>query len=801
MKALKFILILFCFFAWGKNPDSTLLFKDQHLKENTVERVEAFQEEKSKSMTEKNSADEERKNERIGESSPPLESVLLDSDSIKTLDTVKKTDPVISQSKNSSIANKRTVKDPKKVLYLGGGEHSPWFHLGVLYAIEEYQIPIDSIVATSWGAWVAALWVSGFSPDQIQSLFLEEDLKDFVGKEQGSNDSKDFIPFLPIAKKGLPTLQWRYSIEGDSLGKLKVQRQILGRESLEYQRNWFEFRIQESLSRKPIHPNKAFLSISPEFSTGKNLKTIYQSLPLRGHRHSGEWASLVLIPSITDSLELSIVSTPIPIRYTDTVTNPWKRTIWKQSLESLEDLPKNVILLRPHRISENTREAYIQAGFTAFEKKLGVIAKNLTKKSSLRSTDSIIPWFQFKPSYDALSAEIQAQIKTHWNPKDTGIEAPKNFLKSLYESGLYQDIKLELQENGELYVDAKTPSILDIYLGGFGSNIRGVNAYSKIDMQYINQFEYLFLLDAFYGLNSYGVRPEIRLSRLLDGKGSFFINVDYTKIEVLKNYLQNEFLWNALLVESKKDFNTGFVYQVSDWTRLDFRVSFASREHQFYYGKEILNIKSKPVEPFFSYEYSTPNFEEWFGGDGYRIKASLSMRSIYAGIYDFVPMHYRSQVNFEFKHSPTPFLNLGLAAIGALSLYHKEGYGYVYPELLGYNPIDNVYRFQIPASPWSTEWYFAELSSYHYALLRTQIGLHKHYFGFWVFASYIKDFEENPSVFIRDHRFLLEPTLRFAYNSLDVRVGLSRLVDHQNILQLRKFKAYRYFIQIGNYQF
>src|SRR5690554_4741086 len=110
MKALKFILVLFCFFAWGKNPDSTLLFKDQHLKENTVERVEAFQEEKSKSMTEKKSADEERKNERIGESSPPLESVLLDSDSIKTLDTVKKTDPVISQDRKSTRLNSSHVR-------------------------------------------------------------------------------------------------------------------------------------------------------------------------------------------------------------------------------------------------------------------------------------------------------------------------------------------------------------------------------------------------------------------------------------------------------------------------------------------------------------------------------------------------------------------------------------------------------------------------------------------------------------------------------------------------------------------
>ncbi|MBR2074790.1 MAG: hypothetical protein IJ977_05910, partial [Fibrobacter sp.] len=51
---------------------------------------------------------------------------------------------------------------PKKsVLYLSGGERSPWFHLGVLYAIETYKVRIDSVVGTSWGAFVGYLWTHG----------------------------------------------------------------------------------------------------------------------------------------------------------------------------------------------------------------------------------------------------------------------------------------------------------------------------------------------------------------------------------------------------------------------------------------------------------------------------------------------------------------------------------------------------------------------------------------------------------------------------------------------------------------
>ena len=73
------------------------------------------------------------------------------------------------------------AKKTKTVLYLGGGERSPWFHLGVLYALEEYKIPVDSIVATSWGAWMGALWSLGVSIDDIQRLMLDSYIADYLG--------------------------------------------------------------------------------------------------------------------------------------------------------------------------------------------------------------------------------------------------------------------------------------------------------------------------------------------------------------------------------------------------------------------------------------------------------------------------------------------------------------------------------------------------------------------------------------------------------------------------------------------
>ena len=69
---------------------------------------------------------------------------------------------------DSAVAAVSLPAAKKSVLYLGGGEYSPWFHLGVLYAIEAYSVPVDSVVGTSWGAYIGALWAKGVSPDDIQ---------------------------------------------------------------------------------------------------------------------------------------------------------------------------------------------------------------------------------------------------------------------------------------------------------------------------------------------------------------------------------------------------------------------------------------------------------------------------------------------------------------------------------------------------------------------------------------------------------------------------------------------------------
>ncbi len=64
---------------------------------------------------------------------------------------------------------------PQRVaLVLSGGGAKGLAHVGVLKALEEYEIPIDYIVGTSMGAIVGGLYASGYSPDSIATILSSD---------------------------------------------------------------------------------------------------------------------------------------------------------------------------------------------------------------------------------------------------------------------------------------------------------------------------------------------------------------------------------------------------------------------------------------------------------------------------------------------------------------------------------------------------------------------------------------------------------------------------------------------------
>ncbi len=111
-----------------------------------------------------------------------------------------------------SSGKSQRLNRPKVGLVLGGGGAKGATHVGVLKVIEDVGVPIDYIAGTSIGSIVGGLYSVGYSVEQLDSLFRNEDWVDLFATGSvlellenmvGPNDSIDFdqlpIPFRCVA--------------------------------------------------------------------------------------------------------------------------------------------------------------------------------------------------------------------------------------------------------------------------------------------------------------------------------------------------------------------------------------------------------------------------------------------------------------------------------------------------------------------------------------------------------------------------------------------------------------------------
>ncbi|MEC8830933.1 MAG: patatin-like phospholipase family protein, partial [Bacteroidota bacterium] len=71
-------------------------------------------------------------------------------------------------------------KPPKVGLVLSGGGAKGLAHIGALKVIEEAGIKVDYIGGTSMGAIVGELYASGYSAQQLDSIFRTTDFTDLI---------------------------------------------------------------------------------------------------------------------------------------------------------------------------------------------------------------------------------------------------------------------------------------------------------------------------------------------------------------------------------------------------------------------------------------------------------------------------------------------------------------------------------------------------------------------------------------------------------------------------------------------
>lgn len=106
------------------------------------------------------------------------------------------------------------VSRPKVGLVLSGGGARGAAHVGVIRLIEEMQLPIDYVAGTSMGAIIGALYATGYTADEMDSLLMAQDWKMLL-----SNDiPRKMQPYaLRIAKKRHQlNIPYRNSVPADN---------------------------------------------------------------------------------------------------------------------------------------------------------------------------------------------------------------------------------------------------------------------------------------------------------------------------------------------------------------------------------------------------------------------------------------------------------------------------------------------------------------------------------------------------------------------------------------------------------
>ena len=702
----------------------------------------------------------------------------------------------------------------KTVLYLGGGERSPWFQLGVLYGIEEYGIPVDSVVATSWGAWIASLWTRGVPLDDIQKLMLDSAIVPFVGHDLSAPDNelgrRKTDPYeVPVSVSGVPSIRTRYAVSMDTSRSVHSEKKSLTPDSMQVVRALAKLRFQESLYRQRQNIRIPFAVQSCESGSpvlvDNSVPQVIASLPLWDNDsagRSGELCPYYAMPVEDNAQELSIIVVSDPLR-APIVGDERTRLIKQHAAEVLASQPG--VIVRAHTILDTSRSVWIQSGFSALEKQLSHF-NVLNGRRSDYSVDrgSAKPWFRFEPTFNTLSSETQNAVKSYWSNSDTGMVAPQNFSLGMLQNPAYDSLQLDMQPSGNVAVNAAVYPTLDLAAGGFGSNAIGPNAYAEAAVHYVDHVEIELVLAGFWGGNSYGFRPRLNISKLWNRHWDLQFGYDYLKLVPLKSYNNNVHRWLRIESEERSDLTMNLLYTVDTRQRVSAEFIFGSRYYDLdtaYYGDRIM--KAFPVSPMLHYRYLNGSDDDWFANEGHVLNVWGGFESIGFddGIIDVVPIYWKILADARYTVSPVPFVTLTAAVAGAIERYHDEGHGYVSPKSFEKAPLDVAYRLHAAATPWSTEWYNPELSSHEYAMVRLSGGLHGDYFGAWIFGAYYHDFEDSPYADLDVNKFVFEPALRFAYRSVTAYAGISRVVDYGTIGDLTHLSGYNYFIRIGNYSF
>jgi NTE family protein len=303
----------------------------------------------------------------------------------------------------------------------------------------------------------------------------------------------------------------------------------------------------------------------------------------------------------------------------------------------------------------------------------------------------------------------------------------------------------------------------------------------------------------------------LELSNLISHRWKFSFGYDLMDLCFLKTFEKDNIPEeNRIEYEKRNDLLLSARYAFDDMQSVEVKFLFGNREFELapsavpevdFFDDEYVNTSSNyettPVTQSVHYSLLRGADDDWFASKGFAANAYLGLNLIGVGFHQRGPIYCTYSFDGRYSYSPTSNTSVTVGAAMGFDAY-RDGH-FKFPKNFDNTAMEDRYRLHVAATPWSEDWQDPELATHGYAMLRLNGGVHRYGFGAWLSFAYIHDFEDKATAKLNSNKFVFEPALRYKYRSFTVYAGLNRIVDTDNFSDVKRFKEYRYFIRIGDY--
>ncbi|MDR2595447.1 MAG: hypothetical protein LBC87_11815 [Fibromonadaceae bacterium] len=659
------------------------------------------------------------------------------------------------------------------VIYMNGDYSSIEYHLGVLSEIERFQIPIDTVVGSDWGAFTGALWSAGWSSAQIRELIK----------------SWDSLPKAEQPKKvALWHKEWLIKHKEDGspfLVELDERKPYFGQV-------FFDLRVQESLWRSDIGSKVPFRKIdSTENYPFPPVVRREQDAPVR------------------------IFSTSIALRDTNgSAEERYQQKLWRED--------STLIIFRPH--SKPNPDSLFETGVQAVQARRSRLAQ-ITQSSGLWALNYQLspppPRFLYFPVFDSIPAEIQEHLKSFWNPSDTGILGVRNFLRNLQEDGSYRGVNLVLDTGSLLQINSESSPHLSLSLIGFGGTLFGTNVAANANFRFVNQFGYNLNFTAFYGQGVKGIEPNLRFERFFMESGDFFAKAKFYEYEPTSFFQkQIDYIDMRLLKENGSRIVLGI-----EKDRLQIAVELERRDitsgasGRPIYDKDAFEDDDEEPKPIgFEYEpvsvssmfpyakwlWQSEGYNRWFAKEGFMAQLMGGFKAVSVHSIDQeAPLYVSSQGILSITGLLSEYISISTGTEfganfrrtdkGKIVMPNKlYGLSYFHPD----PALGNRYRFAMGMGSYMEEWQTPNNSSHLYGLVHAGLSLQWQGSGIFLVGGFAKDGEPNPWSEMGTKRLFAEPKIRLKMQTFDFVLGYNQIYSLGNHANITKKGENRIFLSL-----